>query len=68
MLSRWLLVSLALTLACGDDALPAAAGEHSVWTFGRLDLEPNAPSIVPGRARLTVQWRDPPEEGWLLTE
>ncbi|OAN70670.1 Zn-dependent hydrolase [Jannaschia sp. EhC01] len=31
---------------------------QSVWTIGQLHLHPNAPSIVPGRAVFTLQWRD----------
>ena len=37
---------------------PVAAGERSVWTIGEMALEPNAVSIVPGRARLNLQFRD----------
>ena len=37
---------------------PAAAGERSVWTIGEMTLEPNAMSIVPGKARLNLQFRD----------
>ena len=32
--------------------------DTTVWTIGRVDLHPNAASIVPGEARFTVQWRD----------
>ena len=37
---------------------PAAADERTVWTIGEMTLEPNAMSIVPGRARLNLQFRD----------
>ena len=37
---------------------PAAAGERTVWTIGEMALEPNAMSIVPGKARLNLQFRD----------
>ncbi len=30
----------------------------TVWTIGRVELHPNAPSIVPGEVRFSVQWRD----------
>jgi N-carbamoyl-L-amino-acid hydrolase len=30
----------------------------TVWTMGQIALHPNAPSIVPGRAEVTLQWRD----------
>lgn len=31
---------------------------QTVWTIGRVDLHPNASSIVPGRVRFSMQWRD----------
>jgi len=34
------------------------AGPRSVWTIGRIEIDPNAPSIVPGRAEMQVQFRD----------
>ncbi|MBV9825171.1 MAG: M20/M25/M40 family metallo-hydrolase, partial [Alphaproteobacteria bacterium] len=34
------------------------AGPRTVWTMGRMLLHPNAPSIVPGRAEMQVQFRD----------
>jgi len=37
---------------------PAAAGERTVWTIGEMALEPNAMSIVPGKARINLQFRD----------
>jgi len=37
---------------------PKAAAERSVWTMGRLKVEPNATSIVPGYADLDLQFRD----------
>ncbi|MFO6466016.1 hydantoinase/carbamoylase family amidase [Jannaschia sp. KMU-145] len=43
----------AIATALGDVATP-----DSVWTIGHVALHPNAPSIVPGRVRFTVQWRD----------
>ncbi len=33
-------------------------GSRTVWTIGRILLDPNAPSIVPGRAEMQVQFRD----------
>ena len=38
---------------------PKVAAERSVWTMGRLRVEPNAISIVPGYAELDLQFRDP---------
>ena len=37
---------------------PNVAAERSVWTMGRLRVEPNATSIVPGYAELDLQFRD----------
>lgn len=34
------------------------AAERSVWTMGRVRIEPNATSIVPGYAELDLQFRD----------
>ena len=41
---------------------PKVARERSVWTMGRLRVEPNAASIVPGYAELDLQFRDPSDE------
>ena len=41
---------------------PGAAAERTVWTMGRLRVEPNATSIVPGYADLDLQFRDASEE------
>jgi N-carbamoyl-L-amino-acid hydrolase len=40
------------------DRFAAIAGPRTVWTIGRILLDPNAPSIVPGRAEMQVQFRD----------
>jgi N-carbamoyl-L-amino-acid hydrolase len=40
---------------------PKAAAESTVWTMGRLRVEPNATSIVPGYADLDLQFRDASE-------
>ena len=42
-----------------DTAFARVAGETSVWTIGRVAFEPGAPSIIPGRAEMTLQFRDP---------
>lgn len=31
---------------------------NTVWTIGRVQLHPNAPSVVPGEVIFSVQWRD----------
>ena len=38
---------------------PERAGPHTVWTIGNVSLEPGAASIIPGRATLILQFRDP---------
>ena len=40
---------------------PKVAAERSVWTMGRVRVEPNATSIVPGYAELDLQFRDASE-------
>ena len=41
------------------ERLPEVAGPETVWTIGRLSVEPGAPSVIPGAAGLTLQVRDP---------
>jgi N-carbamoyl-L-amino-acid hydrolase len=40
------------------DRFAELAGSRTVWTIGRILIDPNAPSIVPGRAEMQVQFRD----------
>ena len=40
---------------------PEHAAERTVWTIGQLELDPGAISIVPGRARMNLQFRDQDE-------
>ena len=40
------------------DKFPAVSGPRSVWTVGKMVLEPGAPAIVPGRAEIVLQFRD----------
>ncbi|MCC2664646.1 MAG: Zn-dependent hydrolase, partial [Geminicoccaceae bacterium] len=49
------LVRLAAAL---DQRFPEVAGERTVWTTGRITLDPGAPSIIPGRAEMLFQFRD----------
>ncbi len=44
-----------------NQEFPKVAAERSVWTMGRLKIEPNAASIVPGYAELDLQFRDAAE-------
>ncbi|WP_424813804.1 Zn-dependent hydrolase [Roseococcus sp. YIM B11640] len=41
-----------------DGRFPMVAGERSVWTCGRLAIEPNSPHVIPGRAEMIFQFRD----------
>jgi len=42
-----------------DTAFAPLVTDRTVWTLGRIVVEPNAPSIVPGSATVSVQMRDP---------
>jgi N-carbamoyl-L-amino-acid hydrolase len=41
-----------------DQRFPAACGPRTVWTIGRITLNPGAPSIIPGAAEMLLQIRD----------
>jgi N-carbamoyl-L-amino-acid hydrolase len=41
-----------------DERFPAASGQRTVWTTGRITLDPGAPSIIPGAAEMLFQIRD----------
>jgi N-carbamoyl-L-amino-acid hydrolase len=41
-----------------DDRFPGYSGPRTVWTTGRITLDPGAPSIIPGRAEMLFQIRD----------
>src|ERR1700722_1019341 len=45
---------LALARLCVaiDDRFPEVCGPRTVWTTGRITLDPGAPSIIPGRAEM----------------
>lgn len=45
-------------LSAIEERFPMHVGERSVWTCGRIVLEPNAPHIIPGRAEVIFQFRD----------
>lgn len=40
------------------DTFPALVGPRSVWTIGRMSIEPGAAAIIPGRAEMVLQFRD----------
>jgi N-carbamoyl-L-amino-acid hydrolase len=41
-----------------DDRFPKLSGPCTVWTTGRITLDPGAPSIIPGHAEMLFQIRD----------
>ncbi|AMA59530.1 Zn-dependent hydrolase [Bradyrhizobium sp. CCGE-LA001] len=41
-----------------DERFPDACGPRTVWTTGRITLDPGAPSIIPGGAEMLFQIRD----------
>lgn len=41
-----------------DERFPDTCGPRTVWTTGRITLDPGAPSIIPGRAEMLFQIRD----------
>ena len=45
-------------LAAIDARFQKVAGERSVWTVGRIDVEPGEKSIIPGKAQALFQLRD----------
>lgn len=51
---------VALTELCHAIAkrFPEVAGPRSVWTTGRIRLDPGAASIIPGQAEMIFQFRD----------
>jgi N-carbamoyl-L-amino-acid hydrolase len=51
-----------------EQRFPTVAGPRSVWTTGRITLDPGAASIVPGGAEMMFQFRDADPERLLLLE
>ena len=51
-------VALAKFCVAIDGSFPAICGPRTVWTTGRITLDPGAPSIIPGRAEMLFQIRD----------
>ena len=51
-------VALVRLAAAIEARFPEVAGPRSVWTTGRIGLEPGAASIVPGGAEMMFQFRD----------
>lgn len=49
---------MAAVLMALEARLAEVSDPATVWTAGRVEVHPNAASIVPGQARFSVQWRD----------
>jgi N-carbamoyl-L-amino-acid hydrolase len=60
----------ALVRLCNEieQRFPAVAGPRSVWTTGRIVLEPGAPAVIPGKAEMLFQFRDIEQERLELLE
>lgn len=50
--------ALSLFNARLNDRFRNVVTPQTVWTIGRVDVHPNASSIVPGQVRFSMQWRD----------
>jgi N-carbamoyl-L-amino-acid hydrolase len=51
-------LALVRLLAAIDRRFPQVAAERTVWTTGRITLDPGGPSVIPGRADALFQVRD----------
>jgi beta-ureidopropionase / N-carbamoyl-L-amino-acid hydrolase len=51
-------LALVRLLSAIDRKFPEVAAERSVWTTGRITLDPGGPSVIPGRAEAYFQFRD----------
>jgi beta-ureidopropionase / N-carbamoyl-L-amino-acid hydrolase len=51
-------LALVRLLSAIDARFPAAAGPRTVWTTGRITLDPGGASVIPGRAEALFQLRD----------
>jgi beta-ureidopropionase / N-carbamoyl-L-amino-acid hydrolase len=51
-------LALVQLLSAIDQKFPKVAGERTVWTTGRITLDPGAPSVIPGAAEAMFQFRD----------
>src|SRR5689334_2700684 len=51
-------VALAKFCVAIDETFPKFCGPRTVWTTGRITLDPGAPSIIPGGAEMLFQIRD----------
>lgn len=51
-----------------DETFPKVCGPRTVWTTGRITLDPGAPSIIPGKAEVLFQIRDDNQETLMRLE
>jgi len=51
-----------------EERFPKVVGPRSVWTTGKITLDPGAPSVIPGKAEMLFQFRDVDPERLLLLE
>ncbi|MER9751369.1 hydantoinase/carbamoylase family amidase [Mesorhizobium sp. M0140] len=51
-------VAAAMLAMAVAERFPKVAGPHSVWTTGRITLEPGGSNIIPGKAEMLFQFRD----------
>jgi beta-ureidopropionase / N-carbamoyl-L-amino-acid hydrolase len=51
-------LALVQLLSAIDRRFPQVCGERTVWTTGRIALDPGAKSIIPGKAEALFQLRD----------
>lgn len=51
-------LTLVRLIAAIDREFPQIAGPRSVWTCGRMEFDPGAPSVIPGEGRAMFQFRD----------
>jgi N-carbamoyl-L-amino-acid hydrolase len=61
-------LALVRLAAAIDRRFPEVAGPRTVWTTGRITLDPGAPSIIPGGAEMLFQFRDADPERLALLQ
>jgi len=61
---------VALVRLCNEieQRFPGVAGPRSVWTTGRILLDPGAPAVIPGKAEMLFHFRDIEQECLELLE